>query len=159
MMDKPDVNMTYRYQVGEGSYTDAPVDDRRYLSAFGRDVDVKEFELSYHAPTRTLQASGRGTRVDAETERQAERMRDAVVRAAAAGEKPNKGALYALLGWEVGGRGAAKLDRFYKHAIHEKQYVKTESGIGREVLHIPGDGEADWRVTFDRSPEADGGEQ
>lgn len=159
MMDKPDVNMTYRYQMGEGSYTDAPVDDRRYLSAFGRDVDVKEFELTYHAPTRMLHASGRGTRGDAETERQAERIRAAVVRAAAVGEKPNKSALYALLGWETGGRAAAKFDRFYKHAIHEKRYVKTEPGVGREVLHVPGDEDTEWRVRLDRSPETDGEDQ
>lgn len=159
MMGKPDVNMTYRYQIGEGSYTDAPVDARRYLSAFGRDVDVKEFELSYHRPSRILHATGRGTRADAETERQAENMRTVVAQAAAAGEKPNKGALYGLLGWETSGRAAMKFDKYYKHAIHEKRYVKTERGIGREVLHVPGDGDAEWRVTLDRSSEAGGGEQ
>src|SRR5258705_2844778 len=71
MMDKPDVNTNYRYNVGEGAYTDAPVDNRRYLRAFGRDVDVREFELEYDTTTRMLYATGRGTRGDAEAERDA----------------------------------------------------------------------------------------
>lgn len=153
MMDKPDVNMTYRYQVGEGAYSDAPVDNRRYLSAFGRDVDVKEFELSYHEPTRILCATGRGTRFDAETDRQAERMHDVVVRAAGAGEKPNKGELFAALGWSIEGRASKQFGKWYRYAIDEKHYVKTEPGKGREVLHVPGEREPDWRFKLDREPE------
>lgn len=145
MMDKPDVNLTYRYNVGEGSHTDAPIDSKRYLSAFGRDVDISEFEVGYHPTTRRLCVTGGGGRIDAEAERQAERMRDEVLRADAAGESPNKRELYAALGWEPSGRGKARFDRFYKYAIDQKQYVKTVPGKGREVFHVPGDGKPEWR--------------
>ena len=74
------MNMTLRYNVGEGVYTDKPIDTKRYLSAFGRDVDVDEFELEYHEPTRTYYATGRGRRIDAEMEQKAEDMRAAVLR-------------------------------------------------------------------------------
>lgn len=153
MMDKPDVNLTYRYNVGEGSHTDAPVDSKRYLSAFGRDVDIPEFEVGYQPTTRRLRVTGGGGRMDAEAERQAQRMRDEVLRADAAGEKPNKGELYAALGWEPSGRGKAKYDRFYKYAIDQKQYVKTVAGKGREVLHLPGDGRPEWRFSVNLSRE------
>ena len=44
MMDKPDVNMTYRYNVAQGgSFTDRPTDNLRYLSAFGRGVDAVSY--------------------------------------------------------------------------------------------------------------------
>lgn len=79
MMDKPDVNMTYRYEVGEGTHTDAPVDDKRYLSAFGRDVDVHEFEIDYNMRTRVLRATGGGSRAASAVERYALRAYDAMV--------------------------------------------------------------------------------
>nr|ABP44459.1 hypothetical protein Mflv_1981 [Mycolicibacterium gilvum PYR-GCK] len=154
MMDKPDVNLTYRYNVGEGSHTDAPVDTKRYLSAFGRDVDIHEFELEYSAPTRLLTVTGRGGRVDAELERQAERMRDAVLAADAAGRRPNKGELFAELGWDNTGRGKARFEKWYRYTIDQKQYVATEPGKGNERLHVPGDGEPTWRFRLD----AEGGE-
>lgn len=156
MMDKPDVNITYRYNVGDGGHTDAPVDTKRYLSAFGRDVDAKEFELDFNTRKRRLGATGGGARVDAEAERQAERMLNAVLDADAAGEKPNKTELFALLGWEASGRGATKFDRYYKHAIHEKRYVATKPGKGREVLHVPGDGRPERRFRLRLTDESGG---
>lgn len=156
MMDKPDVNITYRYNVGKGGHTDAPVDTKRYLSAFGRDVDAKEFELDFNTRARRLHATGGGGRGDAEAERQAERMLNAVLDADAVGEKPNKTELYALLGWEASGRGAAKFDRYYKHAVHEKRYVAMEPGRGREVLHVPGDGRPERRFRLRLNDESEG---
>ena len=152
------LNLTYRYNVGDGSHTDAPVGNKRYLSAFGRDVDVHEFELDYLPTTRWLRVTGGGGRVDAEAERQADRMRDEVLRADAAGEKPNKGELYTALGWESSGRGKAKYDRYYKYAINQKQYVKSVPGKGREVLHVPGDGRPEWRFSMNLDRETGEGE-
>ncbi|MEN3220699.1 AAA family ATPase [Mycolicibacterium porcinum] len=71
MMDKPDVNVTYRYEVGEGSHTDAPADTKRYMTAFGRDVDVAEFEIDYDRLTRTLVVTGGGSRAENAGERYA----------------------------------------------------------------------------------------
>lgn len=159
MMDKPDVNMSFRYNVvGDGSYTDAPVDNKRYLRAFGRDVDVSEFEIDYNPRTRRSYVTGGGGRIDAEAERQAERMRDAVLRAAEAGEKPNKTELFAALGWETTGRVAGKFTRFYKYAIDQKHYVTTEPGRGKEVLHLPGDGRPERRFRLRDDDNEDNGD-
>lgn len=57
------MNIAYRYDVGDGGYTDAPSDSKRFLSVFGRDVDVREFDvpptlgvvgLPASAPVKTL---------------------------------------------------------------------------------------------------------
>ncbi len=79
MMDKPDVNVTYRYEVGSGSHTDAPVDNKRYLSAFGRDVDVPEFEIDYSPRVRRLMVTGGGGRAETAAERYALRAYEAMV--------------------------------------------------------------------------------
>jgi hypothetical protein len=79
MMDKPDVNITYRYMADEGSYTDAPTDRKRYLSAFGRDVEVPEFEIGYNIRTRHLRATGGGSRAESAVDRYALKAYDAVV--------------------------------------------------------------------------------
>ncbi|MGU3653625.1 AAA family ATPase [Mycolicibacterium sp. A43C] len=71
MMDKPDVNMSYRYESGDGSYTDAPIDNKRYLRAHGRDVDVSEFEIDCELRTRRLIATGGGGRAENAAERYA----------------------------------------------------------------------------------------
>jgi len=71
MMDKPDVNLTYRYETGEGAHTDAPTDTKRYLRAFGRDVDVDEFEVDYNVRTRLLSATGGGSRAASAVDRYA----------------------------------------------------------------------------------------
>lgn len=79
MMDKPDVNLTYRYEAGEGSYTDAPRDSKRYLSAFGRDVDVSEFEVDYDPMRRLLRVTGGGSRAASAIERLALKAYDVLV--------------------------------------------------------------------------------
>jgi hypothetical protein len=79
MMDKPDVNITYRYLVDEGSYTDAPTDNKRYLGAFGRDVDVAEFEIDYNIRTRLLHVTGGGSRAASAVDRYALKAYDAMV--------------------------------------------------------------------------------
>lgn len=79
MMDKPDVNITYRYLADEGGYTDAPTDHKRYLSAFGRDVEVAEFEIGYNIRTRHLRVTGGGSRAASAVDRNALKAYDAVV--------------------------------------------------------------------------------
>lgn len=79
MMDKPDVNIAYRYDVGDGGYTDAPSESKRFLSAFGRDVDVREFEIEYQVPTRYLYATGGGSRAASSVDRYALKAYDVMV--------------------------------------------------------------------------------
>jgi len=139
MMDKPDVNLTLRYNVGEGSYTDAPIDNRRYLSAFGRDVDVKEFELDYNMRTRKMYATGGGNRADAEMIREAGRAWEAVLLTEQKGEKPNKGELFEKLGWPMTGTGAAKVNRWYRYALQQEWITADASGgKGKAILHMKG---------------------
>lgn len=90
MMDKPDVNMSYRYEVGEGNYTDSPIDSKRFLSAFGRDIDVKEFEIDYNLQTRTLHATGGGSRAASAVDRYALKAYEVLV--AYVNEQKQKGA-------------------------------------------------------------------
>lgn len=66
MMDNPTVNMSYRHN---GDHSAKPLDNKRYLKAFGRDVDVDEFEIDYDGSTRRLYATGGGNRVAAAPER------------------------------------------------------------------------------------------
>lgn len=135
MMDKPDVNMSYRHN---GEHGGKPPDAKRYLAAYGRDVDIDEFEIDYAEPTRRLFATGAGSRVDAETEKQAERCRDAVLSFAKAGEQPNKTELFRKLGWDTVGRAAGDSQRWYEVA-RTRGYIATERD-GRATLHSPGDG-------------------
>jgi hypothetical protein len=65
MMDNPTVNMAYRHN---GDHAAKPLDNKRYLKAFGRDVDVDEFEIDYDGSTRRLYATGGGNRVAAAPE-------------------------------------------------------------------------------------------
>jgi hypothetical protein len=66
MMDKPDVNVSLRHNGGPG---EDPPDNKRYLKARGRDVEIAEFEIDYMVSTRLLFATGGGSRVDGATER------------------------------------------------------------------------------------------
>jgi hypothetical protein len=139
MMDKPDVNITYRYNVGDGTYTDAPIDSKRYLSAFGRDVDVAEFEIDYNARTRKLRATGGGNRADAETVKEAKRAWNAVLVANQCGEKPNKGELFDKLGWANSGAGAKKCQKWYRYAL-EQEWITADAsgGKGKPIEHTTG---------------------
>jgi hypothetical protein len=65
MMDNPTVNMAYRHN---GDHAGKPLGNQRYLKAFGRDVDVDEFEIDYEHSTRRLYATGGGDRVHAASE-------------------------------------------------------------------------------------------
>lgn len=160
MMDKPDVNLTYRYNVGEGTHTDAPADTKRYLSAFGRDVDVKEFELEYNARARRLNVTGGGGRLDAEMVQQATRAWDIVRTAEERGEKPNKGELFEKLGWTNTGAGSGKCQRWYQYAIAQQWITAAGGGKGKPISHSPGsqsphDG---WRRKLESWPSGEGSE-
>jgi hypothetical protein len=61
MMDNPTVNMVLRHNGQYGK----PPGRERWLSARGRDVDVKEFEIVHDQITRLYTATGNGTRAEA----------------------------------------------------------------------------------------------
>jgi len=155
MMDKPDVNIAYRYNVGEGTYTDAPVDNKRYLSAFGRDVDVGEFEVDYNTRTRKLYATGGGNRADAEMVQQATQAWEAVLLANQRGDDPNKGDLFDKLGWANTGTGSAKCQKWYRYAIEQGWITADASaGKGKPIRHTTGTRSPhdDWRHTLKDEP-------
>jgi hypothetical protein len=139
MMDNPDVNMTYRHL---GQHSNRPPDSKRYLSAFGRDVDVPDFEIDYHAPTRELFATGLGGRSVAKEQAEVKRARDAIMSFDAKGEKPNKKELFKALHWTYSGRGSAEADKWYEAALDAGYIRIAEGGKGREKLHEPGQASA-----------------
>lgn len=51
MIGNPDVTLVYRHG---GKYGDAPPDSRRYLSAYGRDVDMAEITIDRYPETNVL---------------------------------------------------------------------------------------------------------
>ncbi|MFV9634850.1 AAA family ATPase [Mycobacterium neumannii] len=140
MMDKPDVNWAYRYNVASGgSFTDKPGDNKRYLSAFGRgDVDIDEFEIDYNAATRRLYATGTGSRREAAKVANARRFYDAVRQLTAEGAEPTKADVYARLDWSTSGSSARDPDAARKYAIDEG-WVNTRKGPGNSQLHSVGD--------------------
>jgi hypothetical protein len=138
MMDKPDVNMTFRYETGRGrQHTDAPTDTKRWLSAYGRDVDVEEFELDYDRPQRRYRATGGGGRTKQAAEREAQRCREVIVAFARNGERPTKTALYEELGWPMVGEAKTVSESWYSLAKNY-QWIKAEKS-GTKLLHQPGD--------------------
>jgi ubiquitin len=126
--------MTYRHA---GEHGGAPPDDKRYLSAFGRDVEVDEFEIDYDRTNRSLFKTGGAGRVKTNTEAQARRAWAEVIQYDNAGVKPNKTKLFATLGWVTTGRKAAKCAQWYSHAIAQ-QWIEVVNGKGNEKLHQPG---------------------
>jgi hypothetical protein len=69
MMDNPTVNMVLRHN---GDHAGKPSGTERYLKAWGRDVDVDEFEINYNPTKRRLSITGGSrNRVDATKDRKA----------------------------------------------------------------------------------------
>jgi hypothetical protein len=80
MMDKPDMSMTLRYEPGgDGNYTDAPSSTKRFVSVFGRDVDIEEFEIDYDTSLRIYNATGGGSRITQSGESWALKIYDAML--------------------------------------------------------------------------------
>lgn len=100
MMGAPDVLITYRHSGDDGQ---PPPDSRRWLRAFGRNVDVPSFEIAYAPDTHELFAheSG-GAVVDAQEERWA---REAYNAARKAGTVLTSAELAAACGWPKRGGG------------------------------------------------------
>lgn len=162
MMDKPDANMTYRYEIGEGNHTDSPISSRRWLSAFGRDVDVSEFEIEYNARTRRLYATGGGSRVNAVMVREAKRAWEAVLLAGQKGEKLGKKQLFDKLGWANTGTGAAKYQKWYQYAITQEWIdADTSGGKGKPIPHSPGQRTPhdDWKLNPKNQVAGDGDDE
>lgn len=100
MMGAPDVLITYRHSGDDGQ---PPSDNRRWLRAFGRNVDVPSFEIAYAPTTHELFANEHGGAVaDAQEERWAREAYNAVRKA---GTKLTTAELAAACGWPKRGNG------------------------------------------------------
>lgn len=118
MMDNPTVNMTYRHN---GDHADKPAGPQRYLKAFGRDVDVDEFEINYVERTRRLYASGEGSRSDAAEKRWALECYDALVDANSKGiPELNSGDLATACKVPSTGRRSDEFRKGRELAVREK---------------------------------------
>lgn len=112
---------------------DAEEEDRRYMRAMGRDVDVDEDELTMHQATRTLTRSGFGSRKNQRKNSESADLAVKVVQAAR--EKPgcSKSTLADLIAEDHGvtglksGRGASKLSAAISMAERQGQ-LRVEKG-------------------------------
>jgi hypothetical protein len=126
MMDNPTVNMTYRHN---GDHADKPAGPQRYLKAFGRDVDVDEFEINYVERTRRLYASGEGSRSDASEKRWALECYDALVDASNKGiPELNSGDLATACKVASTGRRSEEFRKGRELAVREKWVTMQTRG-------------------------------
>jgi len=109
--------------------------ERRYLSAYGRDVNLPEVALDFGAPTRSLTvAAGAGSRSADRREALAVEAAEAVIEHhRATGEPMTKTALENALE-----RGKASDKRAAISAAILAGWVRVESGGNRSLLHYPG---------------------
>jgi hypothetical protein len=131
MGDKPDMSMTLRYEPGgDGHYTDAPADTKRYISVYGRDVDVNEFEIEYDSGTRLYAATGGGSRVQQSGESWALKIHDALVARRKRGEPPDLNAdeMMAELGISPTSRQSADVRRGRRIAVERGWLVQQNQG-------------------------------
>jgi len=136
MMDKPDMSMTLRYEPGgDGNYTDAPSDTKRFVSVFGRDVNLEEFEIDYDSLTRVYHATGGGSRIAQAGETWALKIWDAMTarRHRGAALDVNAEDLMTELGIAATGRQSGDVRRGRKLAV-ERGWV-DEQKVGRVKLY------------------------
>ena len=139
--DKTDVNFCYRYNVEDDEkHTDNPIDNKRYLSAYGRSgVSVKDFELDFNRLTNMLYKTNSGfSRKDADAEIQAMKMAWKVREKFRqnGGEEINKNDVFNLLGWQMQGSLSYKYGKYYAHMLSNSWVLRRR--VGREWLHKPG---------------------
>lgn len=136
MMGNADVLMTYRH---DGKHGALPKSTKRYLSAFGRNVDKPEFEIDYDAGSGRLNATSSGvTRADAHrVATDAQRRGRAValwtyLKARPAGADPvNKTALLAAMQWPTKGRAATESSAAIELATAQGWVIETVSGVSK----------------------------
>lgn len=140
MGGNPDAFWTYRHG-GDLGAVPASGDTRRYLAAFGRDVDVPEFTLDYDPATHRLHAiEGAPTRAQDKREQLAVRAYDVVAEATSAGRKPNRTELLDAL---VGAKRNTKAGRAANSAIdlvaQKRGWLTWEKGPHNSQLFSLGD--------------------
>jgi hypothetical protein len=129
LMDWADVIWSYR------AGNDASP-DRRYLSAYGRDVNLPEVALDFDAAARSLAVvPGAGSRAADRRAALAIEAADAVnAHYGATGEPMTKTALEDALA-----RGKAADKRTAIRVAVDEGWVRVEPGANRSLLHYPGD--------------------
>ena len=123
MMGAPDVLVTYRHAGRHGGH---PPDSKRSLSAIGRNVEVREFELDFDAATGELYATGSGTnRVEARRRKAAVGVWEHLQITAATLPKT---ALLDALGLASKGKGAAESGDVLDYAERQGWIVMVPNG-------------------------------
>lgn len=135
MMDRPDVNITYRHSGVQGGQAD---DNKRELSANGRIEPVKKFEVEYIDGGRELFATGRASLSESKISDEAIRAwRYIAEQNLLYGKEPKKSDLFEALEWDYTGRKSAEFQRFYGYAFNQK-WIKREKR-GTAQVHQLGD--------------------
>ncbi|MBD2760117.1 AAA family ATPase [Yimella sp. cx-573] len=119
--------------------TDDRDDDRRYLHALGRDVDIDEDQLEYRTDTRQLVLTGNGSRKQAKAESKTIDLALAVVRAVTANPGINGTQLALALRNDADAPSFRKGDetKAVEYA-RDQGHIRTEyAGPGKPKLHYP----------------------
>lgn len=133
MMGNPDVLITYRHGGDAG---ELPPDNRRWLRAFGRNVDMPEIQLAFNPSSHELYAEENGkARVDVQTEQWAQRAYRAIEKA---GRPLNAKELAAACSWPGRGGGYTARMRAVNDAAEWGWFVVEAGGPGKPTLHSLG---------------------
>lgn len=132
LMGLPDVLVSYRHNGKPGQF--AP-DNIRYFKAFGRSVDVPEFEVDFDSATRELYATGsHNTRQEPDLDVDARTVWDLV---ASLDEPINKSAICKKLDLSMKGRLADRTKRIFELA-ESMRWIERKPGKGNEILFCAG---------------------
>lgn len=132
MMGNADVLMTYRHDAKHGTL---PKSTKRYLSAFGRNVDVPEFEIDFDAGSGRLNATSSGvTRTDSQRRAKAIQIWTFLKTRPAGADPVNKTALLAALQWSAAGKALTDSNAAIGFAT-EREWVTETAGKGNAKLY------------------------
>lgn len=138
MMDKPDVNISYRH---DGEMGQERAGNRNFMKPEGRIDAVDELELELSPKTKRLRVTGGGGKAETDARAKAillwvhlHKLRQDCMANHKGNpdklERPNKGELFGALGWPTTGRKAEDSSRWYEYAKAQK-WVKAERAGGK----------------------------
>jgi len=162
MMDKPDVNISYRH---DGEMGQERAGNKNFMKPEGRIDAIDELELELSLKTKRLRVTGGGGK--AETDARAKAILlwihlDKLYQDCLANhqgnpdklERPNNGELFGSLGWPTTGRKADESNRWYQYAKDQK-WIDWERAGGKPngpLIHKIGpDKPADHEISLAQS--------
>lgn len=143
MMGNPDVLVEYRHG---GEHGELPPDNKRYLRAFGRRIDLPSITLDYNPATLELFVDeGGGSREENQEKQLALKLWNALKKS---GEPLNQGDLFRSAGRKAQGKNSAKARAAVDYA-QAQGWISVEKAGNANMHSIgPNDPYADHRMRF-----------